>query len=69
MWKCPLGHMGNWGWFVWVVILAVVIWIVAARPRAGRQAEETPLEIVKRRYAKGEISREEFERMKKDLES
>jgi putative membrane protein len=34
------------------------------RGRAG----ETPLEILKKRYAKGEIAREEYERMKKDLE-
>ncbi len=32
-----------------------------------RLPKETPLEILKRRYAAGEISREEFERMKQEL--
>ncbi len=29
--------------------------------------EEDPLEILKRRYARGEITREEYERMREDL--
>jgi putative membrane protein len=29
---------------------------------------ESPLDLLKRRYAKGEITKEEFEQMKKDLE-
>jgi len=29
---------------------------------------ETPLDILKKRYAKGEISKDDFERMKKDIQ-
>jgi putative membrane protein len=36
--------------------------------RGDRSSSETPLNILKRRYARGEISREEFEQMKKDIE-
>jgi putative membrane protein len=32
------------------------------------QTAETPLDIIKKRYAHGEITKEEFDRMKKELE-
>jgi len=66
------GHMG-FGWFIWLIILVVFVWLIvqiASRNRSGGEGgtrTETPLEILKRRYARGEISKEEYERMKKDL--
>ncbi len=36
-------------------------------PGTGNPGTQTPLDILKTRYAKGEITREEFERMKKDI--
>jgi len=33
----------------------------------GRIVRETPLEILKKRYAKGEITKEEYDRIKQDL--
>ncbi|MFI5341971.1 MAG: SHOCT domain-containing protein [Candidatus Methylomirabilales bacterium] len=35
--------------------------------RSGTGPAEAPLDILKRRYARGEITKEEFERMKQDL--
>ena len=54
----------------WVLVLAGLIllirWLwVQARPAA--RAEESALEILKRRYARGEITREEFETIRRDL--
>ena len=42
-------------------------WNDSDRPSHHSQHFETALEVLEKRYAKGEISREEFEQMKKDI--
>lgn len=68
------GHM-NYGfggvimWIILLILIGVVIYFVINRQKLiKREDEETPLEILKKRYAKGEISKQEFEKMKRDLE-
>ena len=39
------------------------------RPRIDGGHGETPLEVAQRRYASGEISREEFKRIREDMEA
>ena len=52
----------------WAGLIALITWIVLKLIRSGQQSSsQTPLEIAKARYAKGEISKEEFEQLKKDL--
>jgi putative membrane protein len=53
----------------WVLIILGIVNLVKLIAGGGRRKdlEESPLDILKRRYAKGEISREEFEKMKEDL--
>ena len=72
----PMMHygFGYGGMFMWIILLIVIglliYFIVQAQKTKGRTPiqNESPLDILKRRYAKGEITREEYERMKKDLE-
>jgi putative membrane protein len=74
--------MMNWGFGMWWIMpfIMIAFWIVVivgiislirwlARSERGREikSEETALDILKKRYAKGEISKEDFERMKKDI--
>ena len=69
---------GGWGmmlmWLVVVVVAVLIIYFLLAR-RSGDDLHEssrmgeTPLEILKKRYARGEITKEEYDRMKDDIES
>jgi len=66
------GGMMWYGWIFWIIIIGIVVYLIvklANRGSAGsnNQMNETPLDILKKRYARGEISKEEFESTKKDL--
>ncbi|MEW6406632.1 MAG: SHOCT domain-containing protein [Chloroflexota bacterium] len=64
---------GIWMLLFWVLIIGGVVWLVQSLARGAGQtgtstpAGELPLDILKRRYAKGEITQEQFEQMKRDL--
>lgn len=57
-------------WIGVLVLIAVVIVVMlnSGKFKSGEKGGETPLETLKRRYASGEITREEFEQMKADIE-
>jgi putative membrane protein len=69
-------NSGGWLWMALMMIFAAVVIVVIVfllvRPfyenRAGsNQSTESPLDIAKRRYAAGEITAEEFEKIKRDV--
>jgi len=51
-----------------VVVVAAVKWLWGKQTPFGVGTKESALDIVKKRYARGEIGKEEFERLKKDIE-
>lgn len=76
-------HMDGWdhmmgfgygGMFMWILFLIVTVLIVyfivrALKPTSSDISfKETPLDVLKKRYAKGEITKEKFDEMKKVLE-
>lgn len=69
------GFMGGmwFGWIFWIAIIGLVIYLIVrlTNQRGGtsnNSTNETPLDVLKKRYARGEITKEEFESMKKDLQ-
>ncbi len=66
-----MGFMGGFMWIFWIAVIVGVIflvrWVVQqSRPVEGK-IEESSFELLKRRYARGEIDRKEFEQKKKDI--
>ena len=71
------GHMGMFGGFFmfifWALVIGLIIWGVtrmgryAGRPSRYARYETGALDIARERYARGEISKEEYEQLKRDL--
>lgn len=51
-----------------VAIVAAVKWLWGPKAAMILRGGESALDILKKRYARGEIAKEEFERMKRDIE-
>ena len=64
------GYGGGFMWLILVILVAVIVYLMLrAKPgrTSGEGRTETPLQILEKRYAQGEITREQFDDMKKDL--
>ena len=81
-WHMGPGMMGEWGmgWFggifmiiFWILVLVglvfVIRWLVQSTSKKGDtdQHRSQAMDILKERYARGEIDRAQFETMKRDL--
>jgi len=78
MWDWP-----SWGWgmglgafftiLFWGAVIGLIVWLIIRltkgedKDKAEKHKPINPIDIAKERYAKGEISKEEFEQFKKDL--
>ncbi len=71
-------YMWEWHWAMWIFmmivwvliifliilgVIAILKWVTSSKA----QSSETALEILKKRYAKGEITEEEFNKMKEKI--
>lgn len=63
-----LFYGGGFMWIFWILII-IGIFFLFQNMLKGNSDKESPLDILKKRYARGEIEEEEFERRRKELES
>ena len=82
-WHMGRWMMGDWGmgWFgmifmiifwglIIVGLVSLIRWLIqntSGKGQTGVRTGSNAMDILKERYAKGEISRDEFESMKKDI--
>lgn len=74
-WDHMMGYGGYGGMFMWLILIifvVVIVYFVFERSKKtgnkDRLSGESPTDILKKRYAKGEITKEEFETIKRDIE-
>ena len=72
-------HMMNWGWgsmlmgLLFLMLIGLFIYLIVRLANRGNLSETKPtedsaLQILKERYARGEINKEDYDSMKKDLQ-
>jgi len=67
----------SWMWLIpvfWAVFLGLIIWAILAAVRSSNESKgsdsskaDSALEMLKKRYARGEISKEEYEEKKEEV--
>jgi putative membrane protein len=74
MW-CFGEGFGSWSWFggvgmivFWVIFLALTVWLVFTLVKNNRNSSSSEaLDIARQRYAKGEITKDEYDQYRNNL--
>ncbi len=65
---------GGFMWIFWIFLIVILVWVVkvvsgsSSNTSGDNSSDESPLEILKKRYARGEIDEQEYERKRRELE-
>ena len=71
-----MGYWGGFGWLWmalwWVLIIAGIValvrWLSVRRAEDEKPAANSALDLLKERYARGELDHDTYEKMRRDLE-
>jgi len=64
---------GGFMWLFWILLIVVIVLAIkfvtgSSNDSASSSIDESPMSILKKRYARGEIDEDEFNRRAKELE-
>ncbi|CAC9606831.1 hypothetical protein [uncultured Gammaproteobacteria bacterium] len=64
-----MGLGGGFMWIFWILLIVVIVWMVkeSSENKSAFKPSKSALDILKERYAKGDIGKEEFEQKRSDL--
>lgn len=65
-----MGFGGGFMWIFWILVIISIAFVfvtVMGGKKEPAPKQKTALDILKERYAKGEIDQQEFEQKRKDL--
>jgi putative membrane protein len=66
------GYGGMFMWIIFLIVIGLLVYFFVQNQKTKVQTSaqgESHLDILKKRYAKGEITKEDYDRMKRDLET
>ncbi|MDO8637904.1 MAG: SHOCT domain-containing protein [Dehalococcoidia bacterium] len=72
-WGLGIGNFmgGFWMFIIWIAIIGLIVWAVTAAVRPGQNtghaSGSSAQDIARSRYARGEINKEQYEQLRKDL--
>ncbi len=72
-WGLGMGNFmgGFWMFIIWIAIIGLIVWALTAAVRPGQNPGHVPgssaQDIARNRYARGEINKEQYEQLRKDL--
>lgn len=72
-WGWNMGNFsgGLWMFIIWIAIIGLIVWAITAAVRSnqntGHTSSTSAQDIARSRYARGEINKEQYEHLRKDL--
>ena len=59
---------GGFMWIFWILLIIIIAWLINSVNNRGIK-EDSPLDLLKKRFARGDIDEQEYESKLKELDN